>query len=266
MKRMVSDPQVNFFDTFGFIVFPCLLSRRETTRIDDEFERAMRAARYATRTQDKSKRLNRFFMDRDTPFMASLADDSRFDGAAQMLLQRPVLCIHVAGTCYSGNTRWHSDNFELAYSGIKFVVYLESLDARNGALRLIPGSHKNPLWQRSKLTDDTDAVFGVGPESIPSYVFESEPGDVLAFQHSLWHASFNGGPCRRMLEINYYADPQTDRERKAFLKQMRWNHQPSAELGIQMYPPYWRSLQRHEGLIRRLKALRTLETPIVRRR
>jgi hypothetical protein len=262
-KCVITRQHATFFDTFGFIVFRGLLSRNEMARIDDEFERAMLATRHE-RGLDNQKRLSRLFMDQDTPFMASLALDSRFGEAAQLLLQRPVLCIHVAGARYSGDTRWHSDNFELAYSGIKFVVYLERLNARNGALRLIPGSHKNPMWQMSKLTDETDAVFGVQPVEIPSYVFESEPGDVLAFCHALWHASFNGGPCRRMLEINYYSDPKTNGEKKAFLTQMRWNHQPSAELGVQMYPRYWRSLEGNRPWIRRLRALRTLETPQIR--
>ena len=31
--------------------------------------------------------------------------------------------------------------------GVKFAYYLEPVDAESGALRLIPGSHKNPLHE-----------------------------------------------------------------------------------------------------------------------
>ncbi len=49
---------------------------------------------------------------------------------------------------YIGDTRWHPDHrvdpTEDCY-GIKFAFYLDAVGPDTGALRLVPGSHKNPL-------------------------------------------------------------------------------------------------------------------------
>ena len=114
----------------------------------------------------------------------------------------------IAGNYYTGDTRWHSDSHSLDYSGVKFTIYLDSLSASSGSLRVIPGSHRQPLWGESKMTHETDAAFGVQADEMPAFAFKSEPGDVLVFLHPLWHSSFGGSTRRRMMEVKLLRRPE----------------------------------------------------------
>ena len=98
---------------------------------------------------------------------------------------------------------------------------------------------------------------------MPGYTCNSEPGDVIVFRHSLWHAALNGKNYRRAINLNYYADPNSQTELDAFSIQMKLNHRPSAELGRQMYSEYWKSIPKasHQKWIIRLDELGLLNTP-----
>ena len=50
----------------------------------------------------------------------------------------------------------------------------------------------------------------MAPSEIPSYPFESQPGDAVFFNQRLWHASFGGRTGRRMFTLNYGQKPTTD--------------------------------------------------------
>lgn len=253
--------QRHHFDVLGFLPLRGSIPAAELKGLKKEFRRAMGPkSRYR---EGPEQTISRFLMDEDTPKLGGLADDPRFVELAEALLGRPVICVQVVGYYYMGATPWHSDNYDLEYDGVKFAIYLDRLDGSSGALRLLPGSHRNPLWQQSSLGYDTEAAFGVPPEELPAHVFESSPGDVIAFQHAIWHASFHGGRCRRMVEVNYYADPRTPEAIRGFEIQMQRNHSTSSLSGRQMYPRYWResSSRRHRAWIARLRELGLLETP-----
>jgi len=49
-----------------------------------------------------------------------------------------------------------------------------------------------------QMSRDTEATLGVRPDQVPTFVFESTPGDVLVFNQHLWHAVFGGSTHRRM--------------------------------------------------------------------
>ncbi len=259
----LSEQQVNHFNTFGFLILRQQLTAEELERINPEFNAAIESLLPPGAEYDGKTRLGRLFMDADTPTLAALGDDPRFADVAEQLLGKAAICIGIAGNYYTGDTRWHSDSHSLDYSGVKFTIYLDPLGARSGSLRVIPGSHRNPLWGQSKLTHETDATFGVQANEMPAYAFESQPGDALVFLHPLWHSSFGGGTRRRMMEVNFYADPETPKSVEAFRDQMANNHISSTERGDHMYPKYWRTMDdpRHQSWIRRMDQLGALDTP-----
>ncbi len=259
----LSEQQVNHFNTFGFLILRQQLTAEELERINPEFNAAIESLLPPGAEYDGKTRLGRLFMDADTPTLAALGDDPRFADVAEQLLGKAAICIGIAGNYYTGDTRWHSDSHSLDYSGVKFTIYLDPLGARSGSLRVIPGSHRNPLWGQSKLTHETDATFGVQANEMPAYAFESQPGDALVFLHPLWHSSFGGGTRRRMMEVNFYADPETPESVEAFRDQMANNHISSTERGDHMYPKYWRTMDdpRHQSWIRRMDELGALDTP-----
>jgi hypothetical protein len=259
----LSEQQVNYFNTFGFLILRQHLTADDLERINPEFNAAIESLLPPGTEYDGKTRLGRLFMDADTPLLAALGDAPRFADVAEQLLGTAAICIGIAGNYYTGDTRWHSDSHSLDYSGVKFTIYLDPLGANSGSLRVIPGSHRNPMWGQSNLAQDTDLIFGVQADEMPSYAFESQPGDVLAFLHPLWHSSFGGDARRRMMEVNYYADPVTPANVETFCHQMANNHKSSTERGIHMYPKYWRSVDdpRHQSWIRRMDQLGALDTP-----
>ncbi len=125
-------------------------------------------------------------------------------GPAAQLLGRAVLPVRAKGSRHFGDSGWHRDS-DLDIPSIGFVAYLESLDAGNGALRVVPGSH-----QGDKFTGGPS----VDPARISSEDAEAtgtEPGDVIAFDSHLTHGSI-GGDVRRQWRVDFVVDPIGDVE------------------------------------------------------
>ena len=55
-------------------------------------------------------------------------------------------------------------------------------------------------------------------DEVPAFGIESEPGDVIVFDHRLSHATFGGRDDRRLGAVVYYHNPETPEEEKA----LRW--------------------------------------------
>ena len=115
-------------------------------------------------------------------------------------------------------TEWHPDVDEPHWHGIKFGFYLQPLDGSTGALRLIPGSHKEPLHSDLKsveMMESNDGAkngTGLSVEQVPAFHARSEPGDVVLFDNHTWHASYGGSKDRRMCTVGYFASPTTPEE------------------------------------------------------
>ena len=74
-----------------------------------------------------------------------------------------------------------------------------------GAVRLIPGNHRSDHFIRQEQIDVNNSLelFGVPPTEFPgSIAVETDPGDIVIFNHDLYHASFGGNARRRMFTIN----------------------------------------------------------------
>ncbi len=257
----LTEQQLNHFRTFGFLVFRQLFSPEELKRFSEEFDRGLdigleggqhnrQARHYALLTYET------------TPFSCSLHDDPRFADVAEQLLGKPVLGVSVNGNYYVGDTQWHPDNSTFDYEGVKFAMYLEPLDAKSGALRLIPGSHRDPLYH--DMAKDPLAKFGVRPEDAPAFVFNSQPGDVLVFNLACWHASFGGSDHRRMGVIVYYEDPQNPVAEDLIKNQLLRNRETALKYGQPGYfSDYWLSIKnpRHQRWVQRLEQMGLLATP-----
>jgi ectoine hydroxylase-related dioxygenase (phytanoyl-CoA dioxygenase family) len=100
---------------------------------------------------------------------------------------------------------------------MKFAFYLDPLTPETGALRIVPGSHHAgdafATELQSGLRDPLEHL-GVQPCDIPAVALSTKPGDVVAFDHRIKHASFGGGPARRMFAMNFFARCDTERTRE----------------------------------------------------
>ena len=162
-----------------------------------------------------------------TPVSLSLLD--RLAPVASHLLDHEVVPGRAKGTRHTGDTDWHRDS-DVAVPGMSFIAYLESLDAATGALRVRPRSHAD-------VHTSCDAL-----------VLETEPGDLIAFDDHLLHASF-GGAVRRLWRIDFCADPANQVEESLVRADYARILDGSWDLGddVERYPsfgPYWRSLDR----------------------
>jgi hypothetical protein len=75
------------------------------------------------------------------PDLCSLLDDPRIEGLATGLLGDGFNLMGSDGNYYAGDTHWHSDGGHKIGDPvhIKIALYLDTLAANSGALRVIPG-------------------------------------------------------------------------------------------------------------------------------
>ena len=260
----LTQQQLSHFNTFGFLIFRQLFSPEEVRVISREVDTGLDAFLPNNTLHDRIKRHGDSLMDANTPFIASLIDDPRFADVAEQLLDKAVIPVATDANYFVGDTGWHVDNPSFDYAGVRFISYLEPLDAKTGSLRVIPGSHREPF--HSQIKRDTQPVFGVQPDELPAFVFSSQPGDVLAFNYWIWHAAFGGSDHRRMFGAVYYEDPQVPAALKgiqANFSGIHHRHSQRSYGGHAVYPKYWRSLDnpRHQRWVRRMDELGILETP-----
>jgi ectoine hydroxylase-related dioxygenase (phytanoyl-CoA dioxygenase family) len=154
--------------------------------------------------------------------------DDRLWCVAEQLLGIDFVWLGSEGNRFVGNTGWHPDGSELSYRRLKVIFYFESLDVTNGALRVIPGSHRDPLHSalrpliqrkgsitpygaRAPRRAEADAPrFGQDVHNLPAFPVCSEPGDAIIFDQNLWHSSFGGGCGRQMISFSFAAVPRSD--------------------------------------------------------
>ena len=229
---MLTEQQIMHFQTFGFLICRQLFTPDELKTINAEFDRGLTAA-YRHAPFDGARRHWVRTMGPETPFFASLLEDSRFCEAAEQFCGEDVIGLVSDANRYVGNTGWHPDTASTHQYGVKFAYYLQPVDANSGALRVIPGSHKAPLHDELRHNRDFEGKALLEPVlDVPAYVCKSEPGDVVAFDLRLWHASWGGRDDRRMCTLVYYNNPSTPEEEEATRSQAIGNAGSPAKFGL----------------------------------
>jgi hypothetical protein len=212
---MLTDEQLEHRRSFGVVIIPGLFDADELNALHDDFYAAARRAEKLT-PFDGSKRHWIVAMGDDTPFISSLLEDPRFRGAAAQMFGDDVIGLSSAVSRYVGSTYWHPDTCNIKQYGVKFAYYLQPVRADSGALRVLPGSHRNPWHDEIRELRARDVLGEI--EKVPAFVCEADPGDVVAFDLRAWHASWGGSDDRSLCDVVYYANPSTDEE----LEATRW--------------------------------------------
>jgi hypothetical protein len=205
---MTLDPQqVAFFDTFGYLKFPGLLADC-TAEIIDEFEAvwATRGGGHHGQVHDGQRRscIVPFIDQRER--LCSLLDDERITGIVTPFLGDDFNYMTSDGNYYAGDTPWHSDNWSTTSLRIKVALYLDPLTRETGALRVIPGSHRIGEPYAEHLHAEirrSQEVWALPGADLPAVALETQPGDVVAFNQCIKHASFGGSARRRMFTLNF---------------------------------------------------------------
>ena len=204
----LTDPQHRFYDTFGFLKSPRLF-KDNVDHVTEAFEGVWTES---GRTHDFKERSTIFpFADR-SEYLSGLLDDPRIDGVVSSLLGDDYNYAGSDGNYYVGDTKWHSDHLaESPYHSLKIAFYLDKVTSETGCLRVIPGSwhwgdkFAGSLDKAIRVTAESrpDENWGVPGSEVPAYPIESEPGDMLLFNHKTKHSSWGGSDRRRMFTYNF---------------------------------------------------------------
>ena len=217
----LSDQQVQFFSTFGFIKFPGIFAG-DIGRITDAYEQVWKdhGGGYEGRVHDYEHRSVLWPFIDDNEYLSSLIDDKRIKAIGTSLLGNGFNYASSDGNFYVGDTNWHSDtcrNFNYGpvmndpsrssygYGALKLGFYLDPLTKDEGCLRVIPGSHRVGDKFGDSLQGEifeTQDNWGMREKDVPAIPLETTPGDLLVFDLCIKHASFGGGTRRRMFTIN----------------------------------------------------------------
>ena len=204
--QKLSQHQLDFFDTFGYLAFPGLLNDC-IDKIIEEFEDVWAKS---GRTHDETKRSALVPFPDQNEYLSSLLDDHRIHDIASSLCGEDFNYFSGDGNYYVGDTSWHSDGYNTRIVRmIKIAFYLDPVKENTGALRVIPGSHitddtfANLLESHLKGTDEAPSLFGITGDQIPAVTLESNPGDIVVFNQNIKHSSWGGSDRRRMFTMNF---------------------------------------------------------------
>ena len=263
VDRRLTAADFAHLETFGFVVFPGLLSGHLDV-VNQAFETVIQ--RYGGRDHDGSKRtIAGQFADQHAT-LAGLLDIPLFDELAAHVCGPAYNYTGSDGNYYAGDTHWHADNRDRERPRLKIAFYLDRVGLHSGALRVIPGSHRlgEPFADAVQSAIERCAeLWGVEPSRVPAVALESEPGDVVAFNQYLLHSSFEGSSRRRMFTINFSPTFRASDGPEVWDRELghpvglRTNPMFYDEVLLRTAPPrrlqHLKQIARHTGLWQRLR-------------
>ena len=174
-----TEQQLNYFHTFGFLLFPAFLSQDEVEWITEEFEQVLQT--HGT-DHDGTKRTQIIPMLDHSERLCTLLDDTRVLGIASAILGDDFNYAGGDGDFWVGDTAWHPDgNYEDLFA-IKLAFYLDPLARDTGCLRVLPGSHlPESYWRRGNMhPGNARELWDIDQWEIPGNVaIETSPGDLV---------------------------------------------------------------------------------------
>lgn len=204
--EQLTEQQVHFFETFGFLAFPGLMADRVDSIIQSfEAVWAERGGGHDGKPHDGTARSCIVpFIDQHEN-LCTLLDDPRILAIGNSLLGSDFNYMGSDGNYYVGDTGWHSDGWHSEIRHLKIAFYLDPVGRESGCLRVIPGSHliadEYAQKLQRQLSKSTDTL-GTSGKDIPAIALETQPGDLVCFNHNTKHAAFGGGSRRRMFTMN----------------------------------------------------------------
>ena len=167
----LTDQQKRFFDDFGYIFLPGLMAE-EIGWITEEYERSFTENGI---THDGTERSSLGNIVEKNEQLFALLDNPKVDGLLAGLMGDDYNYLDSGADLYVGGGMWHPDCHDAPVLQIKWAMYLESLTRETGALRVVPGSHKQG-WIGNL---DTESLWGITDDEVPCVAPDNTPGDVM---------------------------------------------------------------------------------------
>ena len=214
---MLTAEQESYFDTFGFFFMRQCFSLEEMGEITHEFDKVLTEERGGEPFTGEEQGSTTIV--EHSSFFTQLVEDDRIYKIIEQLMPGGFIWSGSEGnlTAHSEH-RWHADRqgvAEVDYLRIKVMIYLDPVTKERGCLRVIPGSHRLPLHMDLEplivqKADSSPTTFGLSGSDLPCFPLEAQPGDVVFFNHCLWHGMFGGWAGRRYVALKFAAKPTTE--------------------------------------------------------
>lgn len=239
---LLTNEQLAHFDSFGFVMLRRLFPKPEIDEIIRDFEEVMAEARGGLPFDGAERQgVTGSFIEKRMSLMRLLEED-RIHRPVEQILGKDYLYRGSEGNLMVGDTGdWHPDGYrpglhpdgwQLTVAKVQIVFYLDVLTKDTGSLRVIPSSHRPPLYEELKRflayrqqlhydhalakfagqVDPDSQAFAVDPRDLPCFPLETEPGDVILWNPNLWHSAFGGQTGRRMFRMTFAAKPTTEEQ------------------------------------------------------
>lgn len=253
----LNEQQIQHFETFGFLVRRQVFRPEEIDKLNEEFGPRLATVKHELdqKTQWVPKWPSIPIRNPQTPLMTGLLEDPRIYMPLEQLHGENPIPVYSNANSLTKNTAWHPDAMHRHLLVTNNLIYLQPITGNHGSLRVIPGSHKSPLFDeltRIRLmkpnNDEPDFLeeSGMRGEDIPSFLLYQKPGDVITWNQRLWHAAFGGDEGRRNISISFFSNPKTSQEENdlhALIKKTKINtNKPKYRLMNYLRPyyhPWW---------------------------
>jgi len=262
----VTSGQQRHFDAFGFVQMRQVLAEKCLNTFIQDYRRAISSSdlRLPFNGLGQAPAFVASCMTEASPSVVDFATGDDTLELAEAFLGRPVVCVHAFAYQRSEDTRWHSDNIDARYQGLKLYLNLDAVDADSGALRVLVGSHHDQMRRKliPKRYETAEQQFGLAADQVPATILSARPGDLNAFDLRIWHAVCGTQTRRRVIELTYYNIPETLSERAGFVAQVQAHQRQARVSGTSYYPKTWRSAGGlgHQRGLKVLAELDLLET------
>ena len=219
-EHLLTQDQVDYFGAFGFLRLHRLFDTATIERVISAAD-ALWEEDFGGTPDPTASLMQDRFVERSDTLLALIDDSLLYDKLQQLMGDRLVFCGSEGNYGVAGSPtahHWHADRpgaAELGYLRIKVMLYLAPMTEENGALRVIPGSHRAPFHQallpfNQRHTQKDPIFFGEHGSKIPAHIIETNPGDAVLFSQTLYHSVyFTALPARRYLALKYASWPNS---------------------------------------------------------
>jgi ectoine hydroxylase-related dioxygenase (phytanoyl-CoA dioxygenase family) len=208
----LTEQQINFFEVFGYLRLPGVFAD-DIPMINKHFDAVFErneddVVSWVHETHENRMRKFVTSATEKDEYLASMLDDSRIQHVANTLLGEGYLFTGSDVSIYDCGTLYHQDGIDCEFPdklNIKMALYLDEIDERTGAVRVIPGSHHRGDQFSGLLIKNwmgTDKL-ELATEDMPATVLPNSPGDLMLWDYRIMHATSYGGNQRRMLAFEF---------------------------------------------------------------
>ncbi|TRU47076.1 MAG: hypothetical protein EWV91_11640 [Microcystis aeruginosa Ma_QC_Ca_00000000_S207] len=218
----ISDKQIEFFNTFGYLKLPGLLYSKYEL-IESAFEQCWSNFSQYPKPFVRFEHGFLFQIAESHPELLSVLISYEIEDVVTSLLGSNFQYVGSKGNRFHGDTPWHRDSLDEfnRLKSIHALIYLDELNEDSGCIRVIPGSHRilEPYSQiagKIAIQSNNEIRPWVLDINIPHVSIPSKPGDIILINHNIVHGSQGGGDDRRLLSFNFWEEIP-DSETEGFL-------------------------------------------------